>query len=163
MHMRYNVFMMNEWMLYALLAAIAAAVVGVFSKIGVVGVDPTIATAIRGISIALTMAIVAVWLGKVPQASSIPMRSLFFLILTGVAGGLSWLWGFMALQSGGEASLVNAIDRLSLVFLLVLATIFLGEKLTWMKALGALVVSLGVFLMTTPLETLRGLFARMFS
>jgi transporter family protein len=85
------------------------------------------------------------------------------LILTGVAGGLSWLWGFMALQSGGEASLVNAIDRLSLVFLLVLATIFLGEKLTWMKALGALVVSLGVFLMTTPLETLRGLFARMFS
>ncbi len=163
MHMRYNVFMMNEWMVYALLAAVAAAVVGVFSKIGVTGVDPTVATAIRGVSIALTMTIVAVWLGKVPHMSSIPMRSLFFLILTGVAGGLSWLWGFMALQSGGEASLVNAIDRLSLVFLLVLATIFLGENMTWMKAIGALVVSVGVFLMTTPFETLKGLLSRVFS
>jgi len=157
----YDAFIMSEWMIYAFLAAIAAAVVGVFSKIGIAGVDPTVATTIRGITIALTMGVVGLSLGKFGGLSTIPMKSLAFIILTGVAGGLSWLWGFMALKMGGDASLVNAIDRLSLVMLVFFAALFLGEKLTWAKVVGAFLISLGVLVMTTPLETLRMFLTRL--
>jgi transporter family protein len=154
---------MSEWVIYAFLAALAAAVVGVFSKIGIVGVDPTVATTIRGVTIALTMGIVGLSLGKFGGIASIPTKSLIFIVLTGVAGGLSWLWGFMALRAGGDASLVNAIDRLSLVMLVLLAALFLGEKLTWAKVVGALIVSFGVLIMTTPLEVIKATFTRVFS
>jgi len=154
---------MSEWMMYAFLAAFAAAVVGVFSKIGITGVDPTVATTIRGITIALTMGALGLWLGKFGGLESVPTKSLVFIILTGVAGGLSWLWGFMALKSGGDASLVNAIDRLSLIMLVFMAALFLGEKLSWAKLLGATLISLGVFIMTTPVEMMKTFLAKIVS
>lgn len=153
---------MNEWIVYAFLAAFAAAVVGVFSKIGITGVDPTVATTIRGITIALTMGALGLWLGKFGGLESIPTKSLLFIILTGVAGGLSWLWGFMALKAGGDASLVNAIDRLSLVMLVFMAALFLGEKLNWAKVLGAALISFGVFIMTTPVEAIKTFATKIF-
>lgn len=152
---------MSLWVIYAVLAAVAAAAVGVFSKIGIAGVDASIATAIRGAIIALMMGGMAFFLGKTTEISSIPTKSLIFIVLTGIAGGLSWLWGFLALKLGGEASTVNAIDRLSLVMLVFFATLFLGEELTWNKILGSILVVLGVILMTIKPEALSSLISKM--
>lgn len=151
---------MSLWVVYAILAAVAAAAVGIFSKIGIVGVDASIATAIRGTVIAVMMGGMALYFGKAAEFTSIPMKSLVFIALTGVAGGLSWLWGFLALKLGGEASAVNAIDRLSLILLVLFAALFLGEELTWNKVLGSVLVVLGVILMTMKPEVLAALIER---
>ncbi len=156
---------MPTWFTYALLAAIAAAAVGVFSKLGIKNTDPAVATAIRGITIAVFMVGMAVWLGKAGGPAgfaSLSGRTLFFLVLTGIAGGLSWLWGFMALKAGGDVTAVNAVDRLSIIFLLIFAGLFLQEKITWLKAGGAALIALGTFLMTVPLEKIRELFGMIF-
>lgn len=151
---------MSLWVGYAILAAIAAAAVGIFSKIGIAGVDASVATAIRGAVIALMMGGMALFFGKTADFASIPTKSLVFIALTGVAGGLSWLWGFLALKLGGEASAVNAIDRLSLVLLVFFAALILGEELTWNKVVGSLLVVLGVILMTLKPEVLASLTSR---
>ena len=145
---------MTPWMIYAVLAAVAAGAVGILAKLGIQGADATIATTLRGLSIALFMGTSAFFLGKWETITTISSRSLFFIVLTGIAGGLSWLWGFMALQKGGGVTVVNAIDRMSLVLVLLFAAIFLGEGITWNKALGVLLIVLGVILATTTKEQL---------
>lgn len=147
------------WVLYAFLAAVAAAIVGVLSKVGIVGIDSTVATTIRGLSIAVFMGGAALFLGKFEGVMQTQPKTLLFIVLTGVFGGLSWLWGFMALKAGGDATAVNAIDRLSLVFLLVLATLFLGEEFTWAKFSGVLFIILGVLLVTFKPEQWSQLFS----
>lgn len=140
------------WVAYAFLAAIAAAIVGVLSKIGIAGVDATVATTIRGLSIAVFMGGAALMLGKFQGVMESSPKAILFIILTGIFGGLSWLWGFMALKVGGDATAVNAIDRLSLVFLLVLAVLFLGEQFTWAKFSGVLLIIAGTLLVTLKPE-----------
>lgn len=140
------------WVVYAFLAAIAAAIVGVLSKIGIAGVDATVATTIRGLSIAVFMGGAALLLGKFQGVMESSPKTILFIILTGIFGGLSWLWGFMALKVGGDATAVNAIDRLSLVFLLVLAVLFLGESFTWAKFSGVLLIIAGTLLVTLKPE-----------
>lgn len=140
------------WGVYALLAALAAAVVGVLSKIGIAGIDSTVATTLRGLSIAVFMGGAALVLGKFEGVMQTSPKTILFIVLTGIFGGLSWLWGFMALKAGGDATAVNAIDRLSLVFLLVLAVLFLGEEFTWAKFLGILFIIFGVLLVTLKPE-----------
>lgn len=140
------------WVIYAFLAAIAAAIVGVLSKIGIAGVDATVATTIRGLSIAVFMGGAALFLGKFQGVMESSPKAILFIILTGIFGGLSWLWGFMALKVGGDVTAVNAIDRLSLVFLLILAVFFLGEQFTWAKFSGALFIVLGTLLVTLKPE-----------
>jgi transporter family protein len=143
---------MELWIIYAILAALMAALVGIFSKIGITGVDATIATTIRGLSIALFMGGTAILMGKMSSIASIPGKSWVFIILTGVAGGLSWLWGFMALKAGGDVTAVNAIDRMSLILLVIFAALFLGEHFTWGKTIGALFIVVGTLLMTLKTE-----------
>lgn len=145
---------MAPWIIYAILAAVAAGAVGILAKLGIQGTDATIATTLRGLSIAFFMGTSAFFLGKWETITSISSRSLFFIVLTGIAGGLSWLWGFMALQKGGGVTVVNAIDRMSLVLVLIFAAIFLGEGITWNKALGVSLIVLGVILATTTREQL---------
>lgn len=140
------------WVVYAFLAALAAAVVGVLSKIGIAGVDATVATTIRGLSIAVFMGGAALMLGKFQGVMESSPKAILFIILTGIFGGLSWLWGFMALKVGGDATAVNAIDRLSLVFLLVLAVLFLGEQFTWARFSGVLLIIAGTLLVTLKPE-----------
>ncbi len=141
-----------SWVVYAFLAALAAAIVGVLSKIGIAGVDATVATTIRGLSIAVFMGGAALMLGKFQGLMTSSPKAITFIILTGIFGGLSWLWGFMALKLGGDATAVNAIDRLSLVFLLVLAVLFLGESFTWAKFSGVLLIIAGTLLVTLKPE-----------
>ena len=141
-----------SWVFYAFLAALSAAVVGVLSKIGIAGMDATVATTIRGLSIAVFMGGAALLLGRFEGLTATAPKTIAFIVLTGIFGGLSWLWGFLALKAGGEATAVNAIDRLSLIFLLVLAVFFLGEEFTWMKFGGVLLIIGGILLVTLKPE-----------
>lgn len=147
------------WVIYAFLAAIAAAIVGVLSKIGIVGIDATVATTIRGLSIAVFMGGAALLLGKFQGVMESSPKTVLFIVLTGIFGGLSWLWGFMALKAGGDATAVNAIDRLSLVFLLILAVFFLVESFTWAKLSGVLLIITGTLLVTLKPEQMNDLFS----
>ena len=85
-------------------------------------------------------------------------KAILFIALAGLFGGLSWLWGFLALQTGGDVTAVNAIDRLSIVLILIFAVFFLGEHFTWQKFAGVILVALGVILVTMSREQLVTLF-----
>ena len=84
---------------------------------------------------------------KVKLLSTINSRAFMAIVAAGIAGALSWLFYFYALQNG-PASGVAALDRLSVVFVLVFAVLLLGEKLTWQSALGAIMITIGAILMS---------------
>lgn len=149
---------MTAWVFYALLAAVSAAFVGIFSKIGISGIDSTLATSIRGLIIGVFMGGAALYLGKWHTLTETTPKSFLFIFLAAIAGGLSWLWGFMALKAGGEVSAVNALDKLSLLMVVVFAVIFLGEQFTWAKFWGALMVVLGTILVSFKPEQIKSLF-----
>ena len=125
------------WKLYALLSAFFAALTAIFAKLGVRNIDSDLATAIR----TLTWGIV--WAGgKLQPLRTIGMNTWIFLILSGLATGLSWLFYFKALQLG-EASKVAPLDKLSVVFTIILAVIILKEPLTLRVAIGASLITAG--------------------
>lgn len=135
------------WTLYALLAAVCAGCVAVFGKIGIQGVDVTIATTARALIMAVFLVSVSFALGKFHFLGTIQGRSLFFIALSGIAGALSWLFYFLALQKG-PASAVAALDRLSVVCVLIFAVLFLGESINWKTGFGAFLLTVGAILMT---------------
>ena len=137
------------WLLYAFLSAITAALVAVFGKIGLKNVDPTLATAVRSIIMAGFLVITSFFLRKFQGFSldSFSSRDWLWIILSAVAGALSWLLYFVALKTG-LASKVVVIDRLSLVFVLVLAAVFLGESLGWKSVLGGTLMVAGAILIS---------------
>jgi transporter family protein len=137
------------WVFFALLAAIFAALVAIFGKIGIQQIDSTLATTVRAVIMALFLSVVALSLGKVKLLSTIDNRALTFITLSGIAGALSWLAYFVALKTG-PASAVAALDRLSVVFVFIFAILFLAEHLTWKSGLGALLLTAGAILMTLP-------------
>lgn len=136
------------WLLLALLSAVFAALVAIFGKLGLSNIDTTLATTVRSIIMAGFLVIVTIVLGKFKHASGLGWsgREWLFIILAGIAGALSWLFYFSALKSG-LASRVAAIDRLSVVFVLLFSIMFLGETLKWKSALGALLIAGGAVLM----------------
>ena len=138
---------MSSWILFALLSAISAALVAIFGKIGISSVDSTLATAVRGVIMAIFLIVVAVVLGKVKLLSTINNKALLFIVLSGIAGALSWLCYFFALKLG-PASGVAALDRLSVVFVLILAALFLSESITWKSGIGAIFLTMGAILMS---------------
>jgi transporter family protein len=135
-----------HWSIYALLSAAFAALVAIFGKIGLKEVDSTLATTVRAVVMAGFLLIVAFSLGKFSGLESLNQRTLLFIILSGVAGALSWLCYFFAIKSGVVTGVV-ALDRTSVIFALVLAVLFLGESLTWAKGVGALLLAVGAVLM----------------
>ena len=136
--------MAYTWLVFALLSAFTAALVAVFAKIGLEGIDSHTATAIRAVIMALFLIGVILVQGKLDQISEIiaNRKAITFIILSGIAGALSWLFYFLALKTG-KVSQVAPIDRLSVVFAIVLAFVFLGEKLTIKTAIGAALVAAG--------------------
>lgn len=134
------------WIWYALLSALSAALVAIFGKIGISKVDTTLATAIRAVMMAGILVIAAALLGKFAHLKTIDNKAFLFITLSGIAGAASWMWYFLALKTG-PAHGVAALDRLSVVFVLVLAALFLGEALTWKTALGGILVTLGALLL----------------
>ena len=137
------------WLLYAFLSAITAALVAVFGKIWLKNVDPTLATTVRSIIMAGFLVITSFFLRKFQGFSldSFSSRDWLWIILSAVAGALSWLFYFVALKTG-LASKVVVIDRLSLIFVLVLAAVFLGESLGWKSVLGGTLMVAGAILIS---------------
>ena len=126
---------MPTWIIFALLSAAFAALVAILGKIGIGDVDSTLATAVRAVIMAGFLVVAALVLGKASQLSSIGGRALMFIAGSGIAGALSWLCYFLALKQG-PASGTAALDRLSVVFVLLFAAMFLGEPLTPRSGLG---------------------------
>jgi len=139
------------WLILALLSAIAAAFVGIFAKIGLANIDTNTATAIRAIVMALFLILVVLTEGKLRAVGSIfsDMRTLFYIVLSGVAGALSWLFYFLALKLG-KVSQVIPIDRLSIVFAIILAVLLLGEKFSWKMGVGSALMAAGAILIALP-------------
>jgi len=136
-----------SWIIFALFSAICAALVAIFGKIGIADLDTTLATTVRSVVMAGFLVIVSLVFGKAHLISTIHQRAFLYIILAGIAGALSWLFYFFALKNG-PAPAVAAIDRTSVVFVLLLALLFLGEHLTWKSGVGAILIALGAVLMT---------------
>ena len=138
---------MSSWIIFALLSAASAALVAVFGKIGIKNLDSTMATTVRAVIMAAFLIIVSFSLGKYKLLSTIDNKALLFITLSGIAGATSWLFYFFALKFG-PASGVAALDRLSVVFVLVLAVLLLGESLTLKSGIGAVMLTIGAVLMS---------------
>ena len=134
------------WIPLALLGAVFAALVAIFGKIGLQGIDTTVATTVRAVIMAGVLVVVSLALGKVDIAALPHGRALLFITLSGIAGALSWLFMFSALKVG-PAPGVSALDRLSVVFVLIFSVLFLGTQFTWKAALGAALIAGGAILM----------------
>ena len=134
------------WMLFALIGAVFAALVAVLGKVGLQGIDTTLATTVRAVIMAVFLVAVSFGFGKI-HFSSLPQgKALLFITLSGIAGALSWLAMFTALKLG-PATGVSAIDRTSVVFVLIFSLLFLGTQFTWKAVAGAALITIGAILM----------------
>ena len=134
------------WWIYALLSAFFAALVAIFAKIGIKGVDTDLATAIRTVVIVILAWGIVIFRGQEFSLGSLTKQNWTFLILSGCATGLSWIFYFKALQLG-KVSQVAPIDKLSVALSILLAVVFLGEQLTWKSAIGAAMIIGGTFVL----------------
>lgn len=134
------------WKYYALLSAFFAALTAIFAKVGVRDINSNLATAIRTVMILIITWSVVFWGHHEHEIHLIERRTWVFLILSGAATGLSWLFYFKALQEGDVAR-VAPIDKLSVVITLLLAYIFLHEDITPKVLFGALLITVGSILM----------------
>ncbi len=136
-----------NWIGWALLSALFAAATAILAKIGVAHVDSNLATAVRTTVVVVFAWSIAIALGKHGELRQLDRRTLLFLGLSGLATGLSWLCYFRALQLG-PASRVAPLDKLSVVLVMIFATIFLGEKLSPLAILGGVLITAGAVVMT---------------
>lgn len=134
------------WFVFALLSAVFAALTSILAKIGIDGINSNLATAIRT-AVVLVMAWGIVFItGTQNQVSNISQKSWIFLILSGLATGLSWLCYFKALQIG-DASKVVPVDKFSIVITMLLAFIVLNETVNMKTILGGILITIGTFVM----------------
>lgn len=137
---------LNSWLIYAIISAIFAALTSILAKIGISGVNSNLATAIRTVVITIFAWGIVLAQGTIKDIGHLTKTTWIFLVLSGFATGLSWLFYFRALQLG-EASKVVPIDKLSLVLAVIMAVIFLHEKLTIPTAVGSILITAGVLVM----------------
>lgn len=134
------------WWIYALLSAFFAALTAIFAKMGIKNMDSDLATAIRtAVIIVLAWAIVF-FKGSAHTITSLTKQNWLFLVLSGCATGLSWIFYFRALQLG-KVEQVAPVDKLSVALAILLAAIFLGEPVTLKSAIGALLIVGGTFVL----------------
>lgn len=134
------------WKYYALLSALFAALTAIFAKIGVKDINSNLATAIRTTVILLLTWGIVILSGRIGEIRDISRHTWCFLILSGLATGLSWLFYFKALQTG-DVSRIAPIDKLSVVITILLAFFILKEPLTPRVILGALLITAGSIIM----------------
>jgi transporter family protein len=125
----------ESWLLFALGSAFFAALTALFGKLGVAGINSNLATFIRTIVILLVTAGILSLRGEWGRVDGLPVRSWVFLILSGIATGLSWLCYYRALQLG-PVSKVAPIDKLSVAIAMLLGVLVLGESVSWPLAIG---------------------------
>lgn len=134
------------WLLYAVLAAVFAALTSILAKIGIDGVDSNLATAIRTVVVFIVSWGMVFLTGSQSGVFEITKRGWTFLILSGLATGASWLCYYKALQMG-DVSKVVPIDKLSIVITMVLAAVFLHEQFTTKSIIGCGLITLGTLFM----------------
>ena len=137
---------MQPWVLYGFLAGLSAALVAIFGKLGVKGLDSTLATTVRSGIMFGFLVLVSLALRKTQLLAALDKRALLWIAASGVAGALSWLWYFLALKTGPVKG-VAALDRLSVVFAILLAALFLGEGFGWKTAAGMVLIGSGAVLL----------------
>ena len=136
----------TEWLVWAILSAVFAALTSVLGKVGISDIDSTLGTAIRTF-VVLIMSWIVVWVSKSQSGiKNITLRTLVFLVLSGITTGLSWLCYYKALQDG-QASVVVPIDKLSILVTIAFSYIVLGEKLTKKSFCGLVLLVCGTLLL----------------
>jgi transporter family protein len=137
-----------SWQWFALGSAFFAALTAIFGKVGVAEINSNLATLIRTLVILAVSAVIVTGRGEWEPLNKLSKGGVLMLCISGVATGLSWLCYYRALQAG-PASRVAPIDKLSVVFVIVLALLFLREPLTWKVFLGGGLVALGAITLAT--------------
>ncbi|AKG39225.1 MAG: EamA family transporter [Infirmifilum sp.] len=135
------------WFIYALLDAFFAALATILAKMGLSRVDPVVATGLRSIVMMIFTVSLMLVIRDKALISSLTSREILFIILSGVAGALSWLLYFVALQYG-KAVNVAVVDRSSILFIVILAALILGEEITLKKGIAALLVLIALILIS---------------
>ena len=136
----------NLWWIYALLSAFFAALTTIFAKIGVENIDANLAVAVRTVVVVLIAWGIVLAQGNISQLSTVPSRTLIFLVISGIATGFSWLFYFKALQMG-KAAQVAPIDKSSVVMVILFSAIFLHEPLTLKVILGGFLIIIGTLIL----------------
>ncbi len=135
------------WWMYALLSALFAAITAITLKTGLKDVDTNLATAIRTLLITILAWIIVITGNYRTSVHSISRRSLVFLVLSALATWISWWCYFKGLKIGQVAK-VESVDKLSLVMTIILAGIFLGDKITWPVMIGCVLMTIGAILIS---------------
>lgn len=134
------------WKYYALLSAFFAALTAILAKIGVKGINGNVATAIRTCIVLLLAWGIILFSGQIKEVKTLSKTNLVFLVLSGLATGLSWIFYFKALETG-DVSKVAPIDKLSIVFVMILAFAFLNEPMDIKTIAGGLLIVAGTSLL----------------
>jgi transporter family protein len=137
-----------DWRTYALGSAAFAALTAIFGKIGVSQINSNLATFLRTLVILAVAALLITSRGEWQRPAQLSAKGAIFLVLSGIATGLSWLCYYRALQLA-PASRVAPVDKLSVVLVVLFAAAFLGEALTWKVACGTALIAGGVWLLAT--------------
>lgn len=134
------------WILFAVLSAVFAAINSILAKIGIEGINSNLATAIRTVVVLAMAWGIVFFTGSQGEIHNISGRSMLFLILSGLATGLSWLCYYKAIQIG-DVSKVVPVDKFSIVITMVLAFVFLHETITIKTVIGGILIAAGTILM----------------
>ena len=134
------------WLVYALASAVFAALTSILAKIGIEGVNSHLATAVRTMVVVVMAWGMVFMTGAQTGLGALTQRNWLFLVLSGMATGLSWLCYYYALQIG-NASQVVPVDKLSVVITVILALLILGEPIDWKVITGCLLITAGTLVM----------------
>lgn len=134
------------WLILSMLSAFFAAVTSILAKIGIENVNSNLATAIRTLVVVIMSWLIVFITNAQTGLHDISNKSWLFLILSGLATGLSWLCYYAAIKSG-QVSKVVAVDKVSVILTFIMAFIFLGEKFTLKSIIGAMLIGIGTFIM----------------
>ena len=141
----------QSWLLFALGSAFFAALTAIFAKLGVSDLNSNLATVVRTVVILLVTVLIVSMRAEWQRPEELPARSMVFLVLSGIATGLSWVCYFRALEIGPVSGVVS-VDKLSVVLVVALSALLVGERLTWHMSLGAALVALGAILVSLPMK-----------
>lgn len=136
----------DSWVIYAILSAVFTALTSILAKIGISDINSNLATAIRTIVVLIMAWGIVFMTGAQSGIQDTTAKSWIFLVLSGIATGLSWLFYYKALQLG-DASKVVPIDKFSVVISMILAFVILKEDLTFKTVMGGILITAGTFVM----------------
>lgn len=134
------------WWIYAILSAIFASLTAIFAKLGIANINSNLATGIRTIVIVIMIWSIVLARGEAKGISTLSKQNIIFLVISGIATGLSWLFYFKALQLG-NVSQVATVDKLSVALTIIMAVLFLGETLTLKTLIGAAFIIAGTLIL----------------